>query len=144
MAFRKQAALALALSMITICFGCADELNAPNTEDEAPVLPPTNVQALALSDGQVQVTWDASSQPTVNGYNLYRRVVGNGSSKRLNPTRILSTAYLDDTAVPRTEYEYRVTAVSTKGKESRFTAVVIASRDVIEDGSGKVPATDSQ
>ena len=143
MAFRKQMALMLALALVTVCFGCADEINAP-TEDEQPVLPPSNVRALALSDGYVQVTWDASSQPTITGYNLYRREVGSGSPKRLNSTRIESTQYTDGhTAAPR-EYEYRVTAVNSKGKESRHTAVVIWTHDVIDDGSGRVPLPQSE
>lgn len=139
MAFRKQITLALAMALVTICFGCADELNAP-TEDEAPVLPPTNVTAVALSDGSVQVTWDPSSQPTISGYNLYRRELDYGNSKRLNPTRILTTEYLDDTTVAPKEYEYRVTAVNTKGKESRHTTVIITTHDLQEDGFGKVPS----
>jgi len=144
MAFRKQTALALALAMVTICFGCADEINAPNTADEQPVLPPTNVRALALNDGQVELVWDASSQPTINGYNLYRREVGNGSPRRLNETRILSTQFVDNTTTPKKEYEYRVTAVNSKGKESRFTAVVIVARDPIDDGGGKFPTPDTE
>ena len=38
MAFRKQAALALALASVIMFLGCTDELNAPTT-DEQPVLP---------------------------------------------------------------------------------------------------------
>jgi fibronectin type 3 domain-containing protein len=129
MAFRKQMTLALAMALMTVCFGCADELNAP-TDDEAPVLPPTNVTAVALGDGSVQLTWDASSQPDINGYNLYRREVDHGNPKRLNATRILSTEYRDEaTSVPE-NYEYRLTAVNTKGKESRFTAVVVVTRTI--------------
>jgi fibronectin type 3 domain-containing protein len=141
MAFRKQAALALALATTIICFGCADDINAPNTTDQQPVLPPTNVTATALSDGQVRVTWDASSQPTINGYNLYRREVGNGGPKRLNSTRILTTLYVDGGVAVRKHYEYRVTAVNSKGKESRFTSVVI---ETPRAGSGKLadPTTD--
>ena len=142
--FRKQMALCLAMALLTICFGCADELNAPNTTDEAPVLPPTNVRALALGDGSVQVLWDASSQPTVTGYNLYRRIVAIGTPKRVNNTRILDTEYLDGTTGSRVEYEYRVVAVNNKGKESRFTAIVVEARSLAGDGAGKgiVPNTD--
>jgi len=140
MAFRKHAALALALASAIICFGCTDNINGPITTDEQPVLPPTNVSAPALSDGHVRVKWDASSEPTITGYNLYRREVGHGSPKRLNATRILTTLYVDqDTAVQR-QYEYRVTAVNSKGKESRFVAVVILTHDVIDDNPAKVPS----
>ena len=144
MAFRRQIALAAALAFSSICFGCADDTTAPMTEDEQPVLPPTNVRALALSDGEVQVLWDASSQPTINGYNLYRRDGGQGSPKRLNPTRILATQYLDGTTAPQRQYEYRVTAVSSKGKESRFTSVVIQIHAAVGDGPGRDPARDNQ
>jgi hypothetical protein len=139
MAFRKHTALALALAMVTICFGCADEINAPG-DDEQPVLPPTNVRAVALPDGDVEVLWDASSQPNINGYNIYRREVGGGGPHRLNDTRILDTEYRDDTTSASRQYEYRVTAVNSKGKESRHTAVVIEARDLIDDGPGKVPS----
>jgi fibronectin type 3 domain-containing protein len=140
MAFRKHAGLALALATAILCFGCADDINAPNTTDEQPVLPPTNVTASALNNGHVQVKWDASSEPTINGYNLYRREVGHGSPTRLNNTRILTTNYLDQNTLVQKQYEYRVTAVNSKGKESRFTAVIIVTHDVIDDGSGRVPA----
>jgi hypothetical protein len=143
MAFRRQMTLAVASALLTICFGCADELNAPITGDEAPVLPPTNVVAVALSNGNVQVTWDASSQPNSNGYNLYRREVQNGATRRLNSTRILTTEFIDDSTVAPREYEYRVTVVSSRGKESRFTAVVVGTHDVGHDGQGKVPNFDN-
>jgi fibronectin type 3 domain-containing protein len=138
MAFRKQISLALALTMVMVCFGCADEIGAP-IEDEQPVLPPTNVRALALNDGHVEVLWDASSQPNINGYNIYRREVGHGNPNRLNPTRILDTKYRDTGTVPAKDYEYRVTAVNSKGKESRHTSVVVETHAVIDDGQGRIP-----
>jgi hypothetical protein len=142
--FRKQMALCLAMALLTICFGCADELNAPSTLDEAPVLPPTNVRAVALGDGSVQVTWDASSQPTVTGYNLYRRITSTGTPRRVNNARILDTEFVDDTTGSRVSYEYRVVAVNDKGKESRFTSIVVEARSLAGDGAGKgiVPNTD--
>jgi hypothetical protein len=139
MAFRKQAALALALASVVMFLGCTDELNAPTT-DEQPVLPPTNVSAFALSDGSVRVKWDASSEPTINGYNLYRREVGHGAPQKINGTRILATEYLDNgTSVPK-EYEYRLTAVNSKGKESRWVAVIIQTQQLVDPGTNKLPA----
>jgi hypothetical protein len=142
MAFRKQIVLALAMVLMTICFGCADELNAPNPQDEAPVLPPTNVRARLMSDGDVQVLWDASSQPDINGYNLYRRELATGNPKRLNNSRILDTEFLDSSTSAPKDYEYRVTAVNSKGKESRHTAIVIRTYDPVEDGKAPALAND--
>jgi hypothetical protein len=139
MAFHKQAALALALASVVMFLGCTDELNAPVT-DETPVAPPTNVSAFALSDGSVRVKWDPSSDLTINGYNVYRREVGNGSAKRLNDSRVLATEYLDDgTAVPK-QYQYRITAVNSKGKESHWTAVTIQTQTLTDPGTNKYPA----
>ena len=138
MAFRKQAALALALASVVMFLGCTDELNAPNT-DEQPVPPPTNVTAAALINGDVQVTWAASSEPTINGYNVYRREVGNGSPKRVNGSRILATQYLDDGTAVQKQYEYRVTAVNAKGKESNWTSVIVQTGHAPLPGGIKLP-----
>jgi hypothetical protein len=139
MAFRKHAALALALASVVVMFGCTD-VTAPNTTDEQPVLPPTNVSAFPLSDGHVRVKWDASSEPTVNGYNLYRREVGHGSPERVNGTRIINTQFVDDGTSAPNSYEYRLTAVNVKGKESHWVSVVIETRIVVDGTSGKFPA----
>jgi fibronectin type III domain protein len=143
MAFRKQAALALALASVVMVLGCTDQLNAPSTTDEQPVLPPTNVSAFALSDGSVRVKWDASSEPTINGYNLYRREVGLGSPKRVNGTRILATQYLDEGTTSLKNYEYRVTAVNVKGRESRFVSVYVQAIQLVPGTSAKLPALGS-
>jgi fibronectin type 3 domain-containing protein len=138
MAFRKQAALALALTSVVMFLGCTDQLVAP-VQDETPVAPPTNVSAFALSDGSVRVKWDASSDPTINGYNLYRREIGNGGAKKINGTRILATEYLDDGTGSQKEYQYRVTAVNSKGKESHWTAVTIQTQTLTDPGTNKYP-----
>jgi Fibronectin type III domain len=143
MVFRKQAALALALASVIVMLGCTDELNGPNTTDEQPVLPPTNVSAFALTDGHVRVKWDASSEPTINGYNLYRREAGHGKANKLNSSRIQAHEYVDESTAALKNYEYRLTAVNSKGKESRFVSVIIETR-VIEDGtSSKYPDLDT-
>jgi fibronectin type 3 domain-containing protein len=140
MAFRKHVVLALALLAVTATvYGCSDDTTAPNTQDETPVLPPTNVRAAVVNGGDVQVSWDSSSQPDVTGYNIYRREVGHGGPQRVNGSRIQATHYIDQGVVVDKAYEYRVTAVNSKGKESRFTAVIIKTGAVIGDGRGGVP-----
>ena len=140
MAFRKHMVLAFALLALTaIAYGCADDTTAPPTQDETPVLPPTNVRAAVVNGGDVQVSWDPSSQPDVAGYNVYRREVHHGEPERVNGSRIHATNFVDpDTNIER-EYEYRVTVVNSRGKESRFTAVVIETHDVLGDGKTGIP-----
>ena len=142
MAFRKQAALALALASVIVCIGCTDEINAPIT-NEQPVTPPTNVTALALADGHVQLQWDPSSEPTINGYNLYRREVGHGGPKKVNGARILDTEFLDNGTTAPKSYEYRLTAVNSKGKESHYVAVVVETHVIIL-GPYKIPDRSSE
>jgi len=140
MAFRKRASLALALTAVVLCLGCTDELNAPATTNEQPVSPPTNVSASALNDGDVRLTWSPSSDPMVAGYNLYRREVGQNTATKLNQTRLLDTQYRDETTVAGKSYEYRVTAVNTRGSESLWTSVTIQAEVDIVGGNGKLPA----
>ncbi|HET6463063.1 MAG TPA: fibronectin type III domain-containing protein [Candidatus Krumholzibacteria bacterium] len=143
MVFRKQAALAVALASVIVMLGCTDELNGPNTTDEQPVLPPTNVSAFALTDGHVRVKWDASSEPTISGYNLYRREAGHGKPGKLNSGRIHAHEYVDESTVALKNYEYRLTAVNSKGKESRYVAVIVETRTIVDGTSGKYPAVDT-
>lgn len=143
MAFRKQFVLAFALlALSAIALGCADDTTAPNTQDEAPVLAPTNVQATVINGGDIQISWDPSSQPNINGYNVYRHDTVNGAVGRLNTTRVQATTWVDAGALLSREYEYRVTAVSTKGTESRYTAVVIENRHAQGDAKGGKPGTE--
>ncbi|HET6349117.1 MAG TPA: fibronectin type III domain-containing protein [Candidatus Krumholzibacteria bacterium] len=140
MAFRKYGALALALIISVICFGCTQDISAPVTSTDQPVLPPTNVAAVATANGHVSLSWDESSQPDIVGYNVYRRAATYGKPQQLNPNRVESTKFSDNSTKAPGQYEYRVTAVNANGKESRFTSVVVETREVIDDGSGKVPA----
>jgi len=140
MAFRRHMVLALAfLPLIAAAPGCTDDTTAPNTQDEAPLLPPSNVQAVVINGGDIEISWDPSSQPGVRGYHVYRQEVGAGIPIRINPSRVVTTSYLDENALVSREYEYRVTAVGSKGTESRYTAVVIQNQTVIGDGRDRVP-----
>ena len=143
MAFRKQFVLAFALlALSAIALGCAEDTTAPNTQDEAPVLAPTNVQAIVVNGGDIQVSWDPSSQPNINGYNVYRREIGADAPSRINRSRVHATSYTDGNAEWSHEYEYRVTAVNSKGTESRYTAVLIENRTPAGDRKGGTPDTE--
>ena len=140
MAFRKHTVLAFALlAFSVIALGCAEDATAPKVQNEAPVLAPTNVQAVVINGGDIQVSWNPSSQVNVIGYNVYRLDVANSQVGRLNTSRIETTSFTDVTALNSHEYEYRVTSVGPKGAESGFAAVVIQNRNSIGDGKGGDP-----
>ncbi|HEU4930192.1 MAG TPA: fibronectin type III domain-containing protein, partial [Candidatus Krumholzibacteria bacterium] len=138
MALRKYIVLACVLpAMLSFAFGCADEAAAPNTnEDEAPVLAPTNVQAVVINGGDIQISWNPSSQPNVRGYNVYRVDNATDTVDRLNASPLEVTSVVDGDARFGHEYDYRVTAVSTRNTESAFSSVTIRNREAPSDREG--------
>ncbi|MCI0452814.1 MAG: fibronectin type III domain-containing protein [Candidatus Latescibacteria bacterium] len=131
MAIRKHLVLVCALLAVSlVAFGCAEDAAAPNAnEDEAPVLAPTNLQAVVINGGDIQISWNASSQPNVRGYNVYRVDNIESSIERLNGSPLEVTSVVDGGARFGREYDYRVTAVSTKHAESAFASVTIRNRE---------------
>jgi fibronectin type 3 domain-containing protein len=131
MALRKYLVLACVLpALLLLAVGCAQDAAAPNTgEDEAPVLAPTNLQAIVINGGDIQISWDASSQPNVRGYNVYRVDNVDDSIERLNASPLEVTSIVDGGARFGRRYDYRVTSVSTKNTESRFATVTIQNRE---------------
>ena len=143
MAFRKPLTLALALPVLAAIFiGCADDTTAPQTQNTAPLLAPTNVQAAVVNGGDIQITWNLSSQPDVAGYNVYRLDMVNSQIGRLNVSRIAAANYTDMNAQLSREYQYRVTAVNAKGTESNYSAVTITNRSPVSDHGQKPGLTD--
>ncbi len=142
MALRKHLMLACALLAVSlVALGCAEDAAAPNaTEDEAPVLAPTNLQAVVINGGDIQISWNASSQPNVRGYNVYRVDNVESSIERLNGEPLEVTSIVDGGARFGREYDYRVTSVSTRNAESAFAVVTIRNREAPpSDRSGDNP-----
>jgi fibronectin type 3 domain-containing protein len=131
MAFRRNLMLVVALMAISVfALGCADDTVTPQSqEDEAPVLAPTNVQAVVVYGGDIQISWNTSSQPNVRGYNLYRVDLLEDSIERLNASPLEVTSVVDGGARFGREYDYRVTSVSSRNTESRFATVTIRNRE---------------
>ena len=135
MALRKSLVLACVLpAMFMFVFGCADHGAALDPNDnEAPVLAPTNVQAVLINGGDIQISWNASSQPNVRGYNVYRVDNEDDTVARLNDAVLEVTSIVDGGARFGHEYDYRVTAVSTRNTESAFSSVTIRNREAPTD-----------
>jgi fibronectin type 3 domain-containing protein len=132
MAYRKHVLLSVVLLAISgILFGCGDSTVAPTSTTEAPLVAPTNVTVSELANGNIMISWDANTQPHLQGYNVYRLDTANFRIGKLNTSVVTETFYVDKSAAREGEYEYRVTAVSTAGTESGSSPV----RIVVDDPS---------
>ena len=131
MAHRKHFTLAFALLAVSLfAFGCAEDSAAPGPQqDEAPVLAPTNVQAVVAEGGSIVISWSASSQANVVGYNVYRADLTDDSVEPLNDSPLAATSIIDRNTRFGREYEYRVSAVNDRNTESRFATVTIRNRE---------------
>jgi chitodextrinase len=79
--------------------------------DTAPPTAPTNVAATAVSPGEVDLSWTASSDNLgVAGYRIYRNGAVVGSSA--------TTAYADTSVQPSTTYSYYARAYDAAGNTS--------------------------
>jgi fibronectin type 3 domain-containing protein len=120
--------------------GCAEDSATPVApEDEAPVMAPTNVQAVVLSGGDIQISWNASGQPNVRGYNVYRVDNTASSIERLNVSPLEVTSVVDGGAQFGREYDYRVTSVSNRNAESGYATVTIRNREAPVDRDDQDP-----
>jgi len=125
MAFQKHVLVSVVLLAISgILFGCGDSTVAPQVTTEAPIVAPSNVTAQELANGDVMIQWDASTQPNHRGYNVYRLDMENSQIGKLNSNELTQNSYVDQSA-SRKPYEYRVTAVSSRGTESGYASIVI-------------------
>lgn len=75
-----------------------------------PPSPPKNLVAVPSLDA-VRLAWDASPEPDVAGYLVYRAVAPGADFVRLTPTLITRTTYTDRTVERGKTYLYVVTAV---------------------------------
>ena len=104
--------------------GCVSD-SVTGVEDEAPVLPPTNVVASSSESSKVILSWEPNSHPQLRGYHIYRVETDTMAMVRLTATPISNTYYDDMGARRGIGYQYRVTALTKAGKESAFTSVPV-------------------
>ncbi len=69
---------------------------------------------------QVTLAWHAPTT-TVVGYNVYRGAAVNGPFLKMTSSPHPQTTFTDASVVGATTYFYMITAVSTKGKESKYS-----------------------
>lgn len=92
--------------------------------DKTPPSPPKQLTA-TKKDGAVALTWTASPDIDVLGYNVYR--IDNGGTAKLNSQPIMETMYVDARPGEKRYVSYFVTAVDNSGNESESSreAVII-------------------
>lgn len=91
---------------------------------------PTNVSAVAISPGQINITWSASTGDFA-GYKIYRDNVLLSSTS--------GTVYTDSTARSSTQYCYALSAYDLWGYESPKSAAVCATTP-IDNAAPTVPS----
>jgi len=104
--------------------GCVSDSVVP-ADDEAPVLPPTNVTAAPSEMSKVVIQWDPNAHPMLKGYHVYRVETATQASVRLTASPIADTYYSDPSAHRGIGYQYRVTALTKSGKESAYASVAV-------------------
>ena len=92
---------------------------------------PTNTETLtgtgvAAATHSVALSWNASSSPNINGYNIYRApyTTSCGSFAKINSLLDTSTVYTDLSVTNGSAYCYATTAVDTSNVESGYSNVV--------------------
>jgi len=100
----------------------ASETVAFRPPDTRPPARPV-ITALESREGFVRVAWNASTEPDLAGYNVYRRDPGAGGeeAERLNDPPVPGTVFEDRGIRGGRLYRYHVTAVDGSGNESALS-----------------------
>ncbi len=112
----------------------------------APRLDPPVIAGIVAEIGLVRLTWDdaPTTNVSVSGYHVYRRVTGKGSFERLTRTPVVDKVFTDEGIRPRQDLEYAVASVcgdpavadavraGPDGEGPKSTARAIRSRDLVE------------
>jgi fibronectin type 3 domain-containing protein len=137
MTFRMHVMIGILLLCVAgLTMGCSDDSTvAPEApEDQAPPAAVSGLTVMLNTDGSVSLRWDASTQPNLRGYNVYRHVPEQSAIGVLNASPLTDNRYTDTTTERGQRYEYLVTAVNTRGLESAYaTITVLTERDNVKD-----------
>ncbi|HEY3373772.1 MAG TPA: S-layer homology domain-containing protein [Candidatus Aquicultor sp.] len=91
------------------------------------VAAPQNLKVTSNS-GMLALSWSASTDTSVTGYNVYRKVKeSTATASKINTSTVTSTTYQDKTAQADVTYMYYVTAIDKAGNESAASNQVEAT-----------------
>jgi len=95
----------------------------PRESDTTPPTTPQNLQASAIDDTSIALTWEASTDvggSGLAGYRLYREDVNNYETP-IASLGANTTSYTDTNLEPGTTYKYKVRAIDNAGNMSDFS-----------------------
>ena len=99
---------------------------------------PTGLAA-GSGDTQIALDWTDNSEPDLAGYNVYRALVSGGPYTQVNPSLVLTSAFIDTGLTNDTAYFYVVTALDGVPNESinssEASATPAAGGDVTPPGA---------
>ncbi len=87
------------------------------TGDTTPPAAPTGLVAVA-GTGQVDLMWNANSEPDLAGYYVYRATGSGGPYARITGSVVTGNSYTDSSVTGGTTYFYVVRAIDTSANES--------------------------
>lgn len=89
----------------------------------ADIIPPATVSGVTttMKSLSVLLNWDASNEPDLKGYVVYRSEVSGEDFKRLNTDLLTTPYYIDSQVTDGTVYYYVITAVDESLNESPYS-----------------------
>ncbi len=85
---------------------------------------PTGVSAAVVYPHHVALSWNANPEPDVAGYNVFRNSAPKGTYRKLTPSPVAATSFVDTTTAAGETWYYRVSAVNAAGAEGKQSAPV--------------------
>jgi hypothetical protein len=99
-----------------------DQGHSSAISDEVTIIPmvPKNFR-LYSQQTSINLQWDASSDPDIAGYNIYRRVLPDSVFTKINSEVVTEDLYFDTAVTGDKVYDYSISGVDKDGYESAWT-----------------------
>lgn len=98
--------------------------SAPVSVNGAPIANVNFTATTTTTSHTVMLTWNSSTSPSINGYNLYRGTVSGGPYTKITESPITSTSYIDNGVTSGQTYFYVATTVASNLESSYSTEAV--------------------
>lgn len=86
--------------------------------DTFPPAPPTGLSVIG-GPGFIALSWEASREPDLDGYRVWRRITGRGEFIPIASLTASESTFQDSEVEKKRRYEYAITAFDAAGNESR-------------------------